>query len=230
MKALFYNLAWEASLGMIHADPLYPVTNIRHAFLKKVCKSTENTDTIEMSFAADRSIDSIYIGYTNAISIHAELYNASSTLLYECDVPIATLAINFPIVSGVRSVYFEIQALTDIYIGAIGIGIAYEMPSPVHDWVPNFIDNSNESVSSDGQYLKNYVSPLAKYEMNFVVKGIDTFNEIRSLILSIERPIFIDLFEERRETVKPLYGIISMKPNAKSYNTFRFSLTITEAR
>ena len=230
MKALFDNLAWEASLGMDHEDPLYPVTNIRHAFLKKACRSTENSDTIEMSFSVDQSIDSVYVGYTNANSIHVVLYNASYTLLYDTYVPIDTLAVDFTLVSGVRYVHFIISALTDIYIGAIGIGVAYEMPNPIHDWVPDFEDNSNESISADGQYLKNYVPPLAKYEMNFVVKGISEFIEIRALILSIERPIFIDLFEKMREIINPIYGVMSMKPQSKSYNTFRFSLTITEAR
>jgi len=230
MKVLFDNLVNTATLAALHADGSYPVTNIRHVFLKKAFRSTEATDTITVTFAADKIIDSAYLAFTNATAVTMRLYNVGGTLLSTKTIPVATLGLNFTAISAVRSVQVDLTAAVDVYLGALGIGFAYTMPDPVHDWEPGFQDNSDFQSSDDGQNLINKVAWLGKYPMNFFVQSVAKWLEIRTLLSVMERPVFVDFFENAKSIIPPFYAVIVPSNPSKSYNVIRFSLEITEAR
>ncbi len=231
MKALFRNLVWEAALSVLHENPQYPVTNIRHEFMKVAFRSTANGDTISIDFAADRVVSDVYLAFTNATAAHVWLFDASDDLLYDAEIPMDTLALSFAAVSGVRSAMIVMTSATLLYVGSVGIGAAEDLPDPNNSWSPGFIDNSLQSASSDGQVLTNKIPALAQYQFDFVVDSYAEFLRVRALVLDIERPIFIDMFDGRRDLIPALYGLMAMSNQPRREGSVcRFTLTITEAR
>jgi hypothetical protein len=234
MKILFDNLLWDATLSALHADAGYPVTNLRHFFLKKLFKSTAVLDTVTIEFAEDESIDCCYLALTNAATATLKLYNAAMGLLATKTIDIATLAVSFAAVSGVRYATIELTATSPalVYLGTAALGVAYAMPDPRHDWKAGYVDNSVASESAGGQYLVNKASALRAYDLNFFVQDFADYLEIFALVTAVERPVFVDLLEGARTTVLPMYSILDggITNYSKDHNVYRFSLRPREVR
>ena len=234
MKILFDNLLWNATLSALHADAGYPVTNLRHFFLKKLFKSTAVSDTVTISFTVDKSIDCCYLALTNAATATLKLYSAAMALLATKTIDIATLAVSFAAVSGVRYATIELAATSPalVYLGTAALGVAYTMPDPRHDWKTGYVDNSVASESADGQYLVNKASVLRAYDLNFFVQDLAEYLEIFALVTAMERPVFVDLFEGARTTALPMYSILDggITNYSKDHNVHRFSLRPREVR
>jgi hypothetical protein len=234
MKILFDNLLWSASLSALHENTGYPVTNLRHVFLKKIFKSTAISDTVTIAFASDKIIDSCYLGFTNAASATLTLYNSSMTLLATKTIDIPTLAVSFAAVSGVRYAKIAITATSPAlaYLGTAALGEAFTMPDPINDWTPGFVDNSTSEESDDGQYLLNKIPWLRAPVFNFFVESLTDYQEIFDLVAAVERPVFIDPFESNKSMMLPIYGIFSggISDPVKSDNIFTFSLNVREVR
>lgn len=230
MKVLFDNAVWGASLSAAHADTSYPVTNLNHAFLKKIFKSTEATEIITITFPTARAVDCIYLAFTNALLIEARFYNASSVLIDTKSVPADTLALLFTEIPGVKSVQVEMDAAADVYLGTVAIGSVSTLPDPVNNWQKGIVDKSVASESADGQYLINKVQWRRKYSLNFFTQDFDVFEAVYALVSAVERPIFFDLFEQAHDKVLPVYGVVSMETSPKEDTVHRWKFEITEAR
>jgi hypothetical protein len=230
MRILFENLLLSATLSSVSPNGIYPVTNLAHPFLRKIYKSTANTDTITLSWTADQVIDSCYLGYTNATSCTLKLYSSAGVLLGTQTFTPADMAVHFTAVSGVRSATLTITASATVYLGGIGIGQSYTMPDPLNDWVDTFVDNSTSSSSSYGQVLTNKIDPLRQAVLNFDVSGYDAYSALSTRVAALSRPTFVDLFEKAHDRYLPLYCTITPSNQAKTDDRFTFTLTLLEAR
>ena len=65
MRILFDDLIHDAVITSLNADSSYPVTNLADRYLRRQYKSTRATDTITLTYTADKSIDCLFWGYTN---------------------------------------------------------------------------------------------------------------------------------------------------------------------
>jgi hypothetical protein len=234
MKILFVNDLLTATLSALHADASYPVANLASVFLKKIFKSTQNTDSITLQWAADKIVSCVYAGFTNATAIQARLYNSSDTLLSTINLTASDPGLAFAAVATVRKAVVDITSPggTDAYLGSIGIGLAYTMPDPLADWTPGGLDNSTKIRSSDGQVLINKVPPLRALDLNFQVSTYEEYAAIKVLVEATSRPVFVDPFELAHTKYLPMYADLDggFANPGKNDRRFNFSLNLVEAR
>jgi hypothetical protein len=234
MKILFSNVMLTATLSSLHEDENYPVENIQHVFLKKIYKSTQNTDTITATWAANQTVDCFYCAFYNATAIQARFYNSSNTLLQTVNLTASDPGISFASLTTVRKIEIDLTSAggTLAYLGAAGAGAAYTMPSPIADMGNGCTDNSTEEISPDGQVSMNKIPPLRRMELKFIVSNPATYEAIKALIEARSRPIFIDLYSAAHATYLPMYGIIpgGIQSPLTVGNVTTFSMTIMEAR
>jgi hypothetical protein len=231
MKVLFDNLALSAAISCAHPNANYPATNLQHVFLKKIFKSTANSDTLTITWAADQQIDACYLALSNGSAFELRLYGPTGTLLHTESIPTGSLCALFTKVEGVRSAQLDITASAPAYLGAVGLGAMYAMPNPVNDWVEGSKDNSSFAESADGQVLENHIAPLRVIPLRFVVATVAEYLAVKAKIDARSRPVFIDVFPVSH-SLAPMYGIFTgrMDSPAKPGNSFTFSLTAREAR
>ena len=138
------------------------------------------------------------------------------------------------VISGVRKIVIELA--TDeakLYMGGMGIGLAYKMPNPDEQFTEGWIDNSVVSRSQAGQTVRDYVVPLRTYGFRFSTPDRETMNELRSIYKNcgIGAKLWLDGTERNHEFIPPLYGVLDeWTENEKSGKQYKFGLTITEAR
>lgn len=138
------------------------------------------------------------------------------------------------VINGVRKIVIELA--TDeakLYMGGMGIGLAYKMPNPDEQFTEGWIDNSVVSRSQAGQTLRDYVIPLRSYSFQFSTTDREKMNELRSIYKDsgIGAKLWLDGTERNHEFIPPLYGVLDeWTENNKSGKQYRFGITITEAR
>lgn len=232
MKILLDNKLLTATLAALHTNANYPLENLRSPFLKKIWKSTEDEDTITLTWANSIAVDCIAIGFTNADSVTAKLYNASNILLDTITVDPDEIMIYFTEVQGVRKIELEMEASTPLYVGSVGMGLAYAMLDPLSDWKPSKYNQSSKTRSADGQVQINKISPLRRIAFNFMTTDKGLFDEIEALVSNLAIPIFFDFTHLNHDFYLPYYADIegSFEDPAKNDNQFSFSLTFLEAR
>jgi hypothetical protein len=233
MKILFDNLAIIATLSSAHPNSNYPVDNVINPFLKKIYKSTEISDTITMSWTSDQIIDSCFVDLTNATSATLVLKNSSGSTLKTQAITPVDIAVYFDAVSGVRSATLTFSHASDVvYLGAIGIGLAYTMPIPLSNWKKYPYDLSSKTSSLGGQVQTNKIAPLNKMIFNFKINDRDQYEEISELVGAVSAPVFFDFTNLNHIFCLPYYADIEsgFESPDKSDNIFSFTLTFTEAR
>jgi hypothetical protein len=234
MKILFDNVMLTATLAALHENANYPVENIQHVFLKKIFKSTQNTDTITATWAADQTVNCFYCAFYNATAIQARFYNAANGLLQTVNLTASDPGIGFTALTTVRKIEIDLTSAggTLAYLGAAGAGAAYTMPNPIADMGNGSTDNSTEDISPDGQVWMNKIPPLRKMELKFIIADTATYEAVKALIEARSRPIFIDLYSLAHSKYLPMYGIIAGGIQSPSTvgNVTTFSLNLMEAR
>lgn len=230
MRILFDNLTNKSALSATDENLHYPVGNLKHPFIKKIFKSTANSSTVTVTFSADSSVDCCFLGFTNAASALLKLYSSTDVLLATENINTASSGNVFTRVSGVKYCTIGLSSTAPVYIGNIGIGESYTMPDPLSDMIPDFIDNSEQSISADGQVMTNNVKWLKLIEPDFFVSGFDEYNYIYSLFANVDRPIWVAPFEYTTGVINPFYAIVTFKAVKKDYKTFYFKVSIQEAR
>ena len=231
MRILFDNKLNNATLSSLHPNSLYPVTRLKDSFLKRIYKSTETSDTITIMFASEITVDCVYIGFTNATSASLTLKDSSNNTLYSGAINVLRGGGVITQVQGVKSAIVSLSGTDNIYLGTIGIGDSYTMPDPLNDIVKSFVDNSETYQSNDGQYSKNKIAWLLFVKASFAtVDDIDLYNEIFLLFSSIDRPVWLDCFENVTGALNPLYCSMEFKTDSKNDRVFKFSFEATEAR
>jgi hypothetical protein len=230
MKILFNNEVLSATITAANADTSYPVVNLNDVFLKKIFKSTATSETITITFSADKVIDSIYIGFTNGSSISAGLYNSSNSLISTQAIDGTTKCATFTAVTGVRKIVITMSGGADkVYIGTICAGSAYSMP-PFLPTIREPIDRSKEVWSDDGQLLKNKREWRKMLKTSHEVNRA-TYLEIYGLLSLNSRPVFIDVYENTKTGEYPFYGDVSISGTpTRSGDIYKITLLLTEAR
>lgn len=231
MKILFTNSVLKSTISAVHANTLYPISNIKDSFLKKIFKSTSTTETITISLASVQSINCFFIGFTNATVATIKMYDSGASLLSTKTIDISRGGSCFPVVNYISYMTVELTSTENIYIGNIATGFAYTMPNPDNDIVKKFVDNSTMYESSDGQRSINKSQVLRFIDPSFsTIDDIDIFNEIYNYMVMIDRPVWIDCFENTSNIINPMYATISFKVNSKSDRIRKISFEATEAR
>lgn len=230
MRILFQNDAINAALSALHVDSNYPLSNLNHSFLKKIFKSTQNTDTVTITFSTVKSINCVYVGFTNATSITARMYDISSVLLSTEILNMDKPSSVFTPVGSVKYITLTFAAAAAVYVGTIGTGLNYTMPNPNATVVKDYVDNSSENSSADGQYMINKIEWLRKVPASFYVYDLDEYNLIYAAFSSVDRPVWVDFYEETVNAINPIYGIVKLGTPKKTERIFSFDLTVTEAR
>lgn len=208
----------------------YPLSNLKHPFLKKIYKATANDSTVTIEFASPSSVDCCFIGLTNSASAVLRLYSASDVLLSTENINVSTSGNVFTKVSGVSYCTIGFSATAPVYVGNIGVGESYTMPDPIAEVIPDFVDNSEESISADGQLIVNKVEWLKLIESSYFVDNLDDYNYIYALFRAVDRPIWVAHFENTTDTINPLYSKVTFKAGKKKDKLYEFSVTVQEVR
>ena len=201
--------------------------------MKKIYKSSLISDSITLAWNNDKTIDCLYLGFTNATALSAEFYYGNGSLIETISLSAADLGNIFPAVPGIRSAIIYLTAPSGVvFLGTIGIGLSYSMPDPLADWVDSLLDNSAKTRSKDGQVLLNKIPPLRKLLCNFQVDDYGVYAEIKNLVAGVSAPIFCDPFELAHAKYSPFYADLdgSFQNPAKGDHIFTFSLSFVEAR
>ena len=230
MRILFDNELINAVVTYVTENPNYPLFNLKDNFLKRIYKGTDLSEIITITFSTARSIDCCYIGYTNANTATLRLYSVTSVLLDTQTVNIANNGGVFSTVENVKYCTLTLGATANVYIGTIGIGDSYTLPDPLNNVMKDYIDNSSEYLSKDGQYAKNKIQWLKKVETDHYVLSMDDYNIIYALFADNERPVWVDIYESLDYGISPFYAKIDFKANNQSWRKYNFSVTSTEAR
>jgi hypothetical protein len=229
MKILFDNYSLTSTLTALHADANYPVSNLKHDFLKKIFKSTEASDTITIAFGSAKTVDCCYIGFTNATTITLTLYNSSDTVLYTQAISATYLGDTFTPVAGVSYATVAFSGSADIYVGNIGIGSAVTMPGHSPKLVKVQVDESSKSVSTYGQYRKNKVPWRKQTQSEHFVYSYSDWNTYYGLFEDVSTPVWVDVFEETPGAINPFYADVELGNISRDKDQYTFVVTCTEA-
>jgi hypothetical protein len=230
MRILPDNLAIVATLTALHTNLNYPESNLKHEWLTKIWKSTENDDTITVTFPEDQIIDCIYLGFTNSPIATVRLYSAAAVLLSTKVIDTTVAGTVFSAISGVRSIQIDLSFSVPVFLGGIGTGRTYTMPDPLNGVVKDFDDNTKIVRSDGGQVLMNKKAWLRSVPLSFVVLDLDQYNEIYAILADVDRPIWIDIYEERKNLINPIYGVMTMSKPSQSWKVWKFDAQVLEAR
>lgn len=236
MKILFSNVIKNAIYTSEHASGNYPASNLGDNSLHKKTQSSTTEDTIVITFEYPSDITDFWWGYTNADYIRLRFYDYDSGLLFEIEIndPAPIIGhIFFDLVEDVDWIEVYYRGDLGVYLGGIGLGVAYVMPDPEAVWNENDIDNSIISESPYGQTNQDYVEPLRSYSFRFPNIPREDMNELQELIRSVGRgkPLWIDAFDLNHSFMEPLYGkIVNSLSVQRNPRTYYFMIELKEAR
>lgn len=225
MRVLFQNKAEDAGITALYENANYPVSNLVSRFLRKRFQSTANSDTVTIDFGAITAISSVFYGYTNATSVTINVYDGV-TLLETCtDLD----CFSFPEVQADK-VEIVLTASSPVYLGGVGVGVAYELPPPSSFWTESYQDRSLVSESQSGQVLQEYVEPLIGFDFAWNMLSRD---QARGLLaqykaVGVGRPLWI---APETDDIDPLYARITDAMGAsKDKRRYSVRMNIREAR
>lgn len=229
MKILFDNYALTSTITATTEDANYPLTNLKHDFLKKIYKATDTTATITLDFGSAKTVDCVYLGYTNATAITITLYSATDVVLHTQSITPAYIGAVFTAVASCRKLAVAITAATNVYVGNIGVGNSYTMPGHSPKAVKEQIDQSNKTVSSGGQYRRNKIPWRKQIETEHFVYGIDDWNTMYALFADVETPVWVDVFEGTPGAILPFYADVTLGSISRDKDQYTFAVTSSEA-
>lgn len=231
MRVLFNNLIYDATLTSTYADGSYPVTNLIASAVKKIYKSTEVADQITITFDETQTIDSCFVGYTNATSITLLLYNSSDALLYTQAIDTDKLGKVFTPIDNVSYAVVNFVSTETLYIGTVGLGKSYTMPDPDNGIVTKPIDYSTREFSTGGQLYINRVPIRKTFDTTISNILVDDYNEIFALWANLEHPVWVDVYEETSGIINPIFADVVMGEDpTQSWKRYALTLTFTEVK
>lgn len=260
MKILFFNEAIKASISAGNAEANFPAANVIHPALKKRFQSTANSDTMTFSFSENKTINSFFLGWTNADTVTVTLKNSGGSTLYtetktitRPDGPIdyryqsgalmlglyvetqyeVFESFHLPELDTVRTV--TVQASTSeatLFIGGVGFGSAVTFKDPGAAWDNTFDDNSKFTETTDGQGHQNYFRPLSVYSFEFSGLSYELKNDYRLLYLNTAKGAHVwgDFFEGNHDYMAPGYYSVQGFSQDKKSKYFSVKLSLKEAR
>jgi len=231
MRILFDNLIFNATLSADTVDANYPITNLQNDSLKKIYKATQASAVITATLSEDSSINSVYIGYTNAAGAVLAMYNSSGTLLGTKTITVTRGGLSFTSVSDVSYVTLTLSGSDIIYLGGFGLGYNFTMPNPVNDLILKPIDNSVVNYSLDGQLYQNKVDLLFYIEPTYSFESVDTYNEILLKFSDLEHPAWVEPYEENTGIINPMWCKITMGDDpTQTWGWYSWTHTYREVR
>lgn len=230
MRILFEDDVLNSTITMLHQNANYPIDNIKHQFVKKIVLSTGTSDTFTITFTEAKKVDCCFIGFTNAQVATLQLYNASDVLLATHSINVSTNGCNFAAMENVKYCKLTLTGIANIYVGKISIGDSYTMPDPESNIQKGYKDNSDVYQSKDGQISMNKVEWLRTIKPSFFTDDIDLYNEIYALFSAVDRPVWINCFENTLNVINPVYGYVTFSCDGKDDRLQTFSFEATEAR
>jgi hypothetical protein len=239
MKILFEDVLQETGVvaTSLHETVNYPPSKLFDRFLWERFQSDEADDTLTVELPEEKSMNCLFLGYTNSQSYVIKLYDTSDVLLLtiEVDSPGEITALHFTEID-VKYITIELSAPSGsiaVYLGGVAGGISELFPNPVAAWNQDVTDNSNFSNSSHGQSLQNYINPLRKIAYDFQDIERTRALEIQELYKNkgIGGIIWLDAFESSETFEAPLRAIIIDKVMPiKLARRYGFTLSVLEAR
>lgn len=236
MIVLFDNTFLDATLTGGSASANYPLANLQDAFLRKRYQTTSAAlTTVTATFDADRTIDVVFFGYTNASALTVRLKDSGDATLASMsfDLTNDTEALTFDSYDTVRSIEIDVSGGIGTYLGGFGAGEGYELSNPVSPWEEPYLDNSTRSVSAFGQTLQEYAEPLRQYQWTFRDVTRTEANAIRTEYVgkAVGGRVWLAPFEDDQTFIPAMYGALLEAP-ATVKNGRRYDLTMSfqEAR
>ena len=227
MRILFDNYILTASLSATNQDTSYPVSNIVHRFLTKYFKSTGTTSTITAVLPVAKSIDSIYVSFTNATAITYSLYNAADSVIGSGPLD-SYGAANFASVANVKKITVSLSSPSTLYVGTIQAGETY-IDYPISDILKKPIDTTYRTESAYGQTLANKTPMRKAYDVKLSM-GIDDYDTIFLKLAENEMPVMFDLYPLTRQYATPIYSVVTIGDVSRSEHNYNVTLNIREAR
>lgn len=230
MRILDTNLTLTSTLTATGSNTSYPLDNLKSPFLEELWKGLDLDETITINFGANKTVDCIYIGYTNATAITLKLYDVSASLLATINVDPIFCGEVFTSIVGVRYATIRLESTEIVYCGNIGIGDSYKITNPTMGVVTKLVDNSIVVRNAKGQTLKNKIPILRSYETTHQAMDVDTYNEVVAIISDNTMPVWVDIYEQAHEKIPPMYSTISSDDYSQSWGRYSMKLNILEAR
>jgi len=225
MRILTKNIIEDnSSIVMTNADANYPVEALYSNMLEEITQASAGSTLITVGFAADQSVDSIFLGYHNASSI-------TVVLLDQVDVILHTEVFSFPLqrarkyitlLTNVRKIEITINSSAgNVFIGGVMCG-KYTQCNNISS--PFNIDYLNTSVfeqTDGGQVLFREGLRLAAF--NIVLNKNtdaqhDTFVAAYDQVLS-GKTFWLDRNEDR-ELRLPMFGFFNGDLSTSEGNEF----------
>lgn len=237
MKILFNDLIPESTITSLNASENYPAENLQSFSIRERYQSTIVNDTLTIELGADYNISSFFYAYTNATAMSVRFYDYDSSLLYTLAITAPGSETEHEQFTTIQDVYYiEIDltaTTTEVYLGAVGVGVAYTMPDPLSTWTEPYFDSSAKSRSRAGLALHNYIKPFWAGAFGWGEITRTLMNEIIELVTDYGTgaPIWIDCFELNHTFMKPYRATIeNMTQPKKTDRRYAFTLTFKEAR
>jgi len=231
MRILDNNLTLSSTLSATGTNTSYPLANLKSPFLEELWKGIDTDETITINFGSNKTIDCVYLGYTNATAITVKLYDSNDSLLSTITVSPVFFGEVFSTIVGVRYATIRLQSSEIVYCGNIGIGNSYTITNPAMGVSPKIIDNSVIVTNSKGQTLKNKIPVLREYETTHENMDVNVFNEVIAIVSDNIQPIWVDIYEQAHAKIPPMYASISMNNDtSQSWQRYTCKLTFTEAK
>jgi hypothetical protein len=208
MKILFDNLILDdnAVLTSTGVSDNYPLSNLKSRILTKRTQSLTNTLEFTIDFTSPVTIDCFAFGYTNGSSITVK--GITQDINYKTDIIYFTK-------DTVSTLDVSIIGTEPVYLGSIGVGIAYKMPNPLSYFG---LDTNDTRTLSQNKYGISFQSDgVFVNSPNYVFKNISLSvkKEIENLYLGIGSILWLDVFEENRDYQEPKYCTVPEKWNFK---------------
>ena len=256
MKILFENVLKDSTVSSVDGSANYPATNLLSRFLRKIYRSTAaNFDTITITLDEYKYISSFFIGYTDSVKIVLRLYNGATLLnthtFEETDTDeritvsgetrettsgavrvvsenLSYTAAHFDSSYYVSHIELDVYGGTNIFIGGVGAGQAWEAAGPVATWDEPFIDSSVVTISPFGQVLQNEGRALSTYLWTFRELTRDQANALQDIYRSVKigAMVWVDAFEDNHDFKKPFYATLA-EPIETRKNGRRYDVLIS---
>lgn len=246
MKVLFVNEIENSTVRSVSGSLQYPADSIYHPFLKKKFKSLLESDVLTIDLAVAVSMDSLFLGYFNIISGSAAFFDGSLspigspidlTDIYDSSDLGKVVAFHFSPISVKRIVITaSCDPADQLYIGGVGAGMAYSMPTYIERGYDPAIDEATTIIRSPGgQTSRNRAASLRSRQWGWpdVTRAEKDALDAELVALGTGKPVWIDPFEgDSTDFDPPMYAIVADPRAVKnpSANRWSFSITFKESR
>lgn len=235
MRVLFKNELVGSDATSDSGSLNYLPANIFDPFLKIRFMSQLASDVVTINFPAPVSVNSFWLAYHNITSGSVEFRDGTLTLVKTIDLANADdIKVDYFDEIMVKQIVINMtnDAGAKVFLGGAAAGVYLQLPDPLSAMPLDEIDNSQVSISPDGQTLTNKVQRLRKRAYTLRGFTMPTLAQLLNALPAIGEICWLDAFENSHDTEAPMYcsQTETVQPSRNSQNEYQVTLTFTEAR